>query len=107
MGQARSLHAWVKQEVYMQVEIGEAAEAAAQAAISLTELGHLLPCKGLFGKVPGIAAQQRAAVRQAGQQADIWTSPVSPAPNQASDVSCLDMKTADYNGTLAALQGAV
>lgn len=84
MGQARSVYAWVKQQAYMQVEIGEAAEAAAQAATSLAELGHLLPCQGLFGKGPGVAAQQRAAVRQAGQQADMWASPVSPAPNQAS-----------------------
>ena len=70
--------------VTLQVSVCETAEATAQAAHSLAELAHLLPCKGLFGEAPALAAHQGAAVRQAGQQAEVWTCSGVPVPDQAS-----------------------
>lgn len=72
------------QSMLVQVEISETAEAAARVANGLAELGHLLPCQGLFGKAPQTAAQDRAAVRQAGQQAEVWMSPSPPVTAKVS-----------------------
>ena len=56
-----------------QVEVGETAEATAQAAQSLSQLATLIPSSGLlFGKASVHAQHQQAAVRVAGQQSGQW-----------------------------------
>ena len=59
----------------MQVEVGETAEATAQAAQNLSQLAALLPSSGLlFGKVLVHDLHQQAAVKAAGQQSVLWTT---------------------------------
>ena len=69
--------------VHSQVEVGETAEATAQAAHALTQLAVLLPGQGmLFGKLSAHAAHRQASVTAAGRNSSRWSDSVADSCNQ-------------------------